>query len=145
MTKVNKLNVYLSNLAVWNVKLHNLHWNVTGQNFTQIHEFTEKLYEESFEQFDAVAEVQKMRDEFPLVKIADYLKNSTIKELDAKDFTITEVLKSTEADMKTMAALAKKIRDEASEKDDFQIANMFEDYLDSYAKNLWFLRSMLKK
>lgn len=54
---MNKLNVYLSNLALWNVKLHNLHWNVTGRTFVQIHEFTEKLYDEVFEQFDAVAEI----------------------------------------------------------------------------------------
>ena len=60
---MNKLNVYLSNLALWNVKLHNLHWNVTGRTFVQIHEFTEKLYDEVFEQFDAVAEIQLNRSQ----------------------------------------------------------------------------------
>ena len=66
---MNKLNVYLSNLALWNVKLHNLHWNVTGRTFVQIHEFTEKLYDEVFEQFDAVAEIQKMQNNMqPSVK-----------------------------------------------------------------------------
>lgn len=110
---MNKLNVYLSNLALWNVKLHNLHWNVTGRTFVQIHEFTEKLYDE-------------------------------VSEIEAKDFTADEVLKIVDADMKTMAALAKEIRDEAAEKDDFAVANMFEDYLASYSKKLWFLRAMLK-
>jgi DNA-binding ferritin-like protein len=33
------LNVYLSDLAVLNVKLHNLHWNVVGPQFVQLHEF----------------------------------------------------------------------------------------------------------
>ena len=35
--------VYLANLAVWNAKLHNLHWNVVGRAFVQVHEYTEGL------------------------------------------------------------------------------------------------------
>lgn len=141
---MNKLNVYLSNLAVLNAKLHNLHWNVVGPTFVQVHEFTEKLYDEMFEQYDAVAEVQKMQDEMPMVKLNDFLNNATVKELDAKDFTPAEVLKIVEADLKIMVALAKEIRLDANDKDNFQVANMFEDYLNGYAKNLWFLKAMQK-
>ncbi len=140
-----KLNVYLSNLAVWTAKLHNIHWNVNGLAFVQVHEFTEKLYDETFEQYDAVAEVQKMQGTMPMVKLSDFLKTATIKEIDAKDFTIEEALKLVEADMKTMSALAKEIRDEADDKGDFQVVAMFEDYLAKYAKNLWFLKAMLTK
>ncbi len=140
-----KLNVYLSNLAVWTAKLHNIHWNVNGLAFVQVHEFTEKLYDETFEQYDAVAEVQKMHGTMPMVKLSDFLKTATIKEIDAKDFTIEEALKLVEADMKTMSALAKEIRDEADDKGDFQVVAMFEDYLAKYAKNLWFLKAMLTK
>ncbi|MBQ8661901.1 MAG: DNA starvation/stationary phase protection protein [Alphaproteobacteria bacterium] len=142
---MNKLNVYLSNLAVWTAKLHNIHWNVTGGAFVQVHEFTEKLYDETFEQYDAVAEVQKMRKEMPLVKLSDFLAHATLKEVDAKDFSIDEALSLVESDMKEMAALAKEIRDEADEKGDFQVVGMFEEYLAAYAKNLWFLRAMLTK
>lgn len=141
---MNKLNVYLSNLAVLNTKLHNLHWNVTGRTFVQIHEFTEKMYNSVFEQYDEVAEILKMNNDTPLVKLADYLKHATIKELDAKDFTADEVLKVLEADIKEMNSLAKEIRDEASAKDNFQVANLFEDYLASHTKNMWFLKAMLK-
>ena len=140
-----KLNVYLSNLAVWTAKLHNIHWNVNGLAFVQVHEFTEKLYDETFEQYDAVADVQKMQGTMPMVKLSDFLKTATIKEIDAKDFTIEEALKLVEADMKTMSALAKEIRDEADDKGDFQFVAMFEDYLAKYAKNLWFLKAMLTK
>lgn len=141
---MNKLNVYLSNLALWNVKLHNLHWNVTGPAFVQVHEFTENLYDEVFEQYDAVAEIQKMQSDYPLVKLSDYMKNATLQEIDGKDFATKEVLQIVEADMKAMASLAKEIRDEAADADNFAVANLFEDYLASYAKNLWFLRAMQK-
>lgn len=142
---MNKLNVYLSNLAVWTAKLHNIHWNVTGCAFVQVHEFTEKLYDETFAQYDAVAEVQKMRGEMPLVKLSDFLANATLKEIDAKDFGIAEALSLVESDMKAMAVLAKEIRDEADRQDDFQVVAMFEGYLEDYSKNLWFLRAMLTK
>lgn len=142
---MNKLNKYLSNLAVWNVKLHNLHWNVVGHSFVQIHEFSEKLYDEVFEQFDAVAEVLKMQGKMPLVKMSDYMQNASIKELDAKDFLPDEVLRIIEADMKEMRDLAVEIRNDADEEDNFQVVSMFEEYIASYAKNLWFLSAMLKK
>ena len=56
--------VYLANLAVLNAKLHNLHWNVVGRAFIQVHEYTEGLYDELFEQFDAVAEAMKRSARF---------------------------------------------------------------------------------
>jgi starvation-inducible DNA-binding protein len=142
---MNKLNKYLSNLADWNVQLHNLHWNVVGHAFVQIHEFSEKLYDEVFEQFDAVAEIQKMHNKQPLVKMSEYLQNASIQELDAKEFSAIEVLKIIEADMKEMSSLAREIRDEAGKEDNFQVANMFEDYISSFSKNLWFISAMLKE
>ena len=78
------LNVYLSDLAVLNVKLHNLHWNVVGPQFVQLHEFTEKAYDRAFEDYDTVAELLKMRGESPLVTLKDYLANTTLSELDRK-------------------------------------------------------------
>lgn len=37
------LNAFLSDLAVLNIKVHNLHWNVEGREFALIHEMTEKI------------------------------------------------------------------------------------------------------
>ena len=45
MMKSEKINVYVATLAVWNVKLHNIHWNVEGHLFKGIHEYTESLYD----------------------------------------------------------------------------------------------------
>ena len=41
---VKNFNKLLSNYFVVFVKLHNLHWNVVGINFKQIHEYLETLY-----------------------------------------------------------------------------------------------------
>ena len=135
MTKL--LNTYLANLALWQLKLHNYHWNVTGRMFVAVHEYTEKLYDEAFDQFDAVAEVLKMRGEMPLVTSA-----ATIKEVEGRAFSVSEVLAGVEADMTLMRDLALEIRKNAAEADDFQVQALMEGYLEGYAKQLWFLRSM---
>ena len=98
----------------------------------------------SIEKFDDVAETFKMKGEYPLVKVADYLKHATVKELDAKDFTIPEVVASIKEDMELMLADAKKIREVANEEDDFSVANMMEDHIEYFVKQLWFIQAMSK-
>lgn len=39
MKNVQEVNKYLANLAIWNVKLHNLHFNVVGSQFVPTHEY----------------------------------------------------------------------------------------------------------
>lgn len=138
------MNIYLSNLAVMNAKLHNLHWNIVGINFVPIHNFTESLYDEAFEAFDAVAEHLKMENAMPLSKLSDYIKHATIEEIDAKEFSTGEVLKILLEDLTAMQALAKEIREIADENNDPIAVAMFEDYMAGYKKHLWFLNSMNK-
>ncbi len=137
-----KLNVYLSNLAVLNAKFHNLHWNVVGKQFVQIHEFTESAYDSFFEQYDEVAELLKMRGLYPLVKLEDYLKHATVKEVAGQDFTIKEVLDIVEGDFKLMMEMATEIRNDADEANDFVVVAAFEGFVAGYQKNLWFIKAI---
>ncbi len=142
--KVDKLNIFLSNLAVINVKIHNLHWNVVGPNFFVVHKMTEKLYQMFQLQYDQVAEMMKMQNQMPLVTMAEYLDNTTIEEIEGRDYTDLEVLELLETDCQNIMALAKDIRDEADKKDNFLLANLLEEYLAIYAKKSWMLRAMLE-
>lgn len=142
MTCTKKLNTYLANLAVWNVKLHNLHWNVTGHYFKPLHEMTESIYDEVFEAFDSVAEIMKMKGEMPLSTMSEYLAVSTIKEVPAKGFSAHEVVAMIEEDMKVMNELALEIRKEAIESDEFEVQSMFEGFVAGFSKQLWFIRAM---
>ena len=86
MKHIELLQKYLSNLAVLNVKFHNIHWNVVGSQFMQVHNFTEEIYDKLFENLDEVAELLKMKNETPLSTMAEYLEKSNIEEIKAKDF-----------------------------------------------------------
>lgn len=145
MKDYTKMNEYLSNLAVLNVKLHNVHWNIVGPQFVQVHEFTESMYDDMFEKFDAVAELMKMRDFSPLAKMADYLEHATIDELDQDQFSRDEVLQIVQEDLYKMKALATEIRNEADEDGDFEVVGEFEEHVAGYSKNLWFIKAMLTK
>ena len=76
---------------------------------------------------------------------AEYVKNATIKEIKSRDFQVYEVLEELDNDCGIIMDLAKEIRDEADENDNFQIANLFEDYLDIYSKQAWMINSMLQE
>ncbi len=137
-----KVQVYLSNLAVLNVKLHNLHWNVVGKNFVQLHEFTEEMYDALFTQFDDVAELLKMREIFPASSLAEYLKLSTLEELPTKSFSEADVINVLFTDLTKMMELAMAIREEADAANDYTMVAAFEDIVAGFQKNLWFIRSI---
>ena len=137
--------IYLANLAVWNAKLHNLHWNVVGGSFVQMHEYTEKVYEEVMDQFDALGEAIRMRGKLPPVRMGEYLEMATLEEVDSTERQAAEVVTLLKADMEKMNALAQGIRDGADKMGDHLLAAQFEGYLEWYAKQLWFLDAMSKR
>lgn len=139
------LQKYLSNLSVLNVKFHNIHWNVVGKKFMEIHNFTEEVYDGLFEDFDEVAELLKMKNVMPLSTMAEYLENATIEEVKARDFSQKESLEMAKADLELMKDLATEIRNTADEEGDFETVALFEDYVANYSKNIWFLSAMLKQ
>lgn len=138
------LQKYLANLGVWNVKLHNLHWNVVGNQFVRVHNFTEEIYDDVFEQFDAVAELLKTKDQMPLSTLAEYLEAATMEEAPTKEYSIKESLEILKKDLELMRELATDIRNTADDEGDFETVAMFEDYVASYSMNIWFVNSMLK-
>lgn len=146
MTSKNiSLNTFLSDLAILNIKLHNLHWNVIGSDFTALHKFTQKMYNLINEQFDEVAELMKMQHETPIATMATYLQNTTITELESRDYPPYEVLEELDTDLQILIGNAKKIREHASDSDNFLVANLMEDYLAVYTKKAWMIHAMLKE
>ena len=134
--------IYLANLAVLNMKVHNLHWNVVGSQFVQIHQFTEELYTTLFEQLDESAELLKMRGVYPEASMKAYLSMSTVSELESKSYTVKEVLEILKSDLMTLVDLATQLRLQAIQKDDFRAQALYEEFIAGYEKNIWFISSI---
>ena len=138
-----KINPYLSNLVVLYTKLHDQHWNVKGKMFVQVHLYTESRYDDLAEKFDAVAEKVLMLGEKPVSTMKEYLEFATIKELEKKDYTCTEVLEEVLKDTETLKKQAQELHDAFDKEGLFTIVMMMEDHIASYEKEIWFLKSML--
>lgn len=144
MKHLELLQEYLSNLGVLIVKLHNIHWNVVGNQFLRVHTFTEEIYDEMFKAYDEVAELLKMKKVMPLSTMAEYLEKASIKEIAAKDFSVKESLNIVKEDLEAMKKLATDIRNIADGEGDFETVAIFEGYVAYFSKNLWFIETMLK-
>ncbi len=145
MSKQNDLmNQYVADLAVLNVKFHNLHWNVVGERFEPVHVYVEKLYDSLFEKYDDVAERLKMQGVYPLASVKSYLETTNVEELENRDYQIPEVFKILKAEVEHLKALATEIRNIADDAGDFVTVAMLEDHVAEYDKELWFMESALK-
>ncbi|MDO5733516.1 MAG: DNA starvation/stationary phase protection protein [Eubacteriales bacterium] len=134
-------NKYLANLAVMNFKVHNIHWNVEGEQFIRVHLYTDELYEELFEYFDDVAEHMKKFEIVPDSTMKTYLKNATIEEIEPRQFTCQEAFEIVLKDLEQLREQATDLRNASDEENWFSAVSMFEDQIDSYNKRIWFLRA----
>lgn len=138
-----KLNQYLADTGVMYIKLHNLHWNVSGLQFKAVHEYLEELYDGITENMDEIAEVLRMHGEYPVASMADFLEIASIKELSPEKVEVKKALSVALADLKTLDAEAKAIRAAADEEDLFDVVAMMEDQCGEFQKTIWFIESML--
>lgn len=139
-----KLNVYLANLGVGYIKLHNLHWNVSGFAFKQVHEYLESMYDDFTDKLDAVAEYERMKGHYPPASYKEFLALSTISELESCDVEAKKAVQIALEDLKTMRCLATEIRNESDAEGQFMLVALMEDHIGSYDKSIWFMESMVK-
>lgn len=144
MKHLDLVQTYLADINILKVKLLNLHWNVVGKQFMILHNLTEEFYDILWEQIDVVAEVLRMKDELPLSTVKEYLEETRIEEVVAKEFTSDEVLDYFVSDLEKMKELAIEIRNTADEAGDFEVVALFEDYTAEYSKYIWFAKSLNK-
>ena len=137
------MNAYLSDLVVFYLKLHDLHWNVKGPQFVDVHKYTEARYEDMAEKFDEIAELLIMHGEKPVSSIADYVKAASIQELHKEVYRDSEVLKILVDDLSQLKAAAEALRLKMAEEDVFDVVAVLEGHVAGYNKELWFLNSMI--
>lgn len=143
--KVDLMNQYVADLAVLNIKFHNLHWNVVGERFVPVHEYLEEQYDALFETFDEVAERLKMLGEYPLASLKTYLEVTKVTELPNSDYSITQAFGIVKEEYEKLRALAIDIRALADEESDFVTVALMEDFVADYDKQLWFIAQSMKK
>jgi starvation-inducible DNA-binding protein len=138
------LNTYIADLAVINVKVHNIHWNILGHPFIMIHKYTESLYDLFFAQYDQIAERIRAQKEFPVGNLKTYLELTTIEELQepSKNIPIWHGMVLIHEDITTLNKAAKSLKEMAEENKDYATSSILDGHITKFEEALWFIRSM---
>lgn len=135
---VDRLNDLLANYHLYYQNLRNFHWNVEGENFFDLHEKFEELYDDAREKIDEIAERILTLRLKPLSRMSDYLDRSDISE--AGEFKndyemVEEVLRNHRIIIENMRAVI----DAADEIDDEGTIDMAGGFLAEIEKTSWML------
>jgi starvation-inducible DNA-binding protein len=77
---ISQMKVVLASSFSLYLKAHNYHWNVTGPNFAQYHEFFGDLYTEIWESLDTTAEEIRKLGSFVPGSLSRYSEISRIED-----------------------------------------------------------------
>lgn len=124
------------------LKLHFFHWNVTGPNFPQYHEFFEELYTDVWGAVDDIAEHIRAVKGFAPGSLSRFTDMTVIKDqLDVvpAEQMISIAIQDNDKvlDVLNQAYLA------AEQNAEHGLANFLQDRMDIHKKHGWMLRSTL--
>ncbi|MGL4624950.1 MAG: Dps family protein [Culicoidibacterales bacterium] len=140
-TLTQEMNNFLADLNVMYVKLHNLHWNVTGMGFFEIHVKLEELYTDITLDLDEVAERILTVGQKPLASLAEYLHAATIVEITSADIKTPAAVAIAFEDYKILVQQAQKILALAEAANDLGTQDLMGGLIAKYEKTLWMLQA----
>ena len=143
-TTVQELNVLLADYHLYYQKLRNFHWNIIGQNFFDLHEQFEEMYNDAKLKIDEIAErILTLRFQ-PKSNFTEYLKISNLSEasLELED---SEMVKALLEDHGRIIVQMRKVVDVAEENDDEGTIDMVGAYIRELEKTSWMLNAWMMK
>lgn len=136
-----EVNNFLANLNVMYVKLHNLHWNVTGIGFFEIHVKLEELYTDITLDLDEVAERILTIGHKPLASLQSYLAVASITEISSQDIKALAAIEIALADYTILLEQAKAVLALAEAANDLGTQDLISGLISKYEKTLWMLQA----
>ena len=138
---INKLKTLLSSWAVFYQKAHTFHWDVVGENFLDFHEYLKKLYTESVEHCDEIAERLRQIGERTELTLGGASVNSVVQdENNLSD--VGEIAQNLVEGMTQLTTLQSEIYNEANNQDDYVTADLMTQLSKWCEFNRWFLKSV---
>jgi starvation-inducible DNA-binding protein len=142
---VDLLNDYLANYHVHYQKLRGCHWNIKGQNFFTLHVKFEELYTEAQTTIDEIAERVLTLGKPPHSRFEDYVRESTIKEIDTIGMNDLDMVDAILDDMSKLIAMERDLLLATDEADDDGTNDMVNRFMQFKEKTTWMLRSFAGK
>jgi starvation-inducible DNA-binding protein len=142
---VDMLNDYLANYHVHYQKLRGCHWNVKGQNFFTLHIKFEELYTNAQLTIDEIAERVLTLGKPPHSRFADYIKESTIQEVNTIGMKDLDMVDAILHDMAKLIELERELLSATADASDDGTNDMVNKFMQFKEKNTWMLRSFSGK
>lgn len=138
----NSLQQLLADFQLHYTNLRGFHWNIKGKYFYALHGLFEKMYDDTAEKVDEIAERLLMLDVTPAHNFSEYLKTSKIKETGVVSNGVEAVKIILDA-YKYFIAAERAIIAEAAEINDEATVALLSDYISGQEKEAWMLTSYL--
>lgn len=131
-----------SNFAYY-LKAHMFHWNVEGPDFSQLHKFFAKIYEDAFDSTDRLAEYIRTLDDYAPGSFERFQELSKVPgqtKVPRARLMLEELL----ADTEILIPLVMQVFEVAQAEGREDIANFMAELQDQHGKYQWMLKSFLK-
>jgi len=139
---VQQLNSLLADFTVFYQKLRHYHWNVTGQDFFQLHAKFEEMYNSINDSIDEIAERIVGLEGTPLHTLAHVLETASLDE-DASVPAAPEMVQTTISDLETLRARLLDVITAAEGAEDRTTVNLLDDIRDGLDQYRWMLEAWL--
>jgi starvation-inducible DNA-binding protein len=141
---VEQLNLLLASYNVYYQNLKSFHWHIQGENFFDLHDKFEILYDDAKVKIDEIAgRILTLRQK-PLSNMSQYLNFSNIEESQAF-MTDKEMIAETLKNLKILIALMRNTIMAANEAGDEGTIDMIGSYLAELEKASWMFDAWLSK
>ena len=144
MTTADSLKVALADTFALYLKAHYFHWNVTGADFAQYHDFLGNFYEEVYGAVDPIAELIRTTGEYSPGSFSRFAELTTIDEQKGIP-TAIEMIRELLADNYKVINTLTNAYNTAEEEKRFGISNFIQDRLTAHDKHKWMLTAFSKR
>ena len=137
-----KLKVILASTFSLGLKAQNYHWNVTGPNFTDFHDFFQEIYEDLYEDADEYAEFIRILGEFSPGSLSRFSELSVVTDavtIPSAQGMISQLV----SDFAILMNLLESLASFAEESNERILVAMAEEKLYEYRKLQWKLKAHL--
>lgn len=136
---VQQLNELLANYHIHYQKLRGCHWNVKGKSFFTLHVKFEELYTNAIASIDELAERILTLGQSPISTYKEYIKVSSIKEIDTIGLKDVKMVEAILDDFTKLIEMERKIMEATEENGDDGTNDMINKFMQFKEKNTWML------
>ncbi|ARV10687.1 DNA starvation/stationary phase protection protein [Winogradskyella sp. PC-19] len=138
-----ELNILLADYHIYYQNLRNFHWNILGENFFELHNKFEELYNDARIKIDEIAERILTLRYHPVSTLKEYLNLATIEETSSEK-TDKEMVNYILQNHSTLLQQMSKVIEEADKIKDEGTIDLIGAYIRELEKNSWMLDAFVR-